>query len=144
MVQLTSWLSQKPKFMKHFLLASFIFQAIQNHTGLTENIPSKSLRLHSFTDDVESIIFVINLHKRKWLLCGCYNPHRKSVDYFLEHLSKALHSYVSLYDNIFILGNFNCEEFETPMSMFCDTLKNLIKESNCFKNIENQINTRAL
>ena len=104
-----------------------------------ENIPSKILKLHSFADDIESIIFEINLHKRKWVLCGGYNPHRQSVDYFLEHLSKALDSYVSLYDNIIILGDFNCEVSENPMKIFCDryTLKNLIKEPTCFKNIEN-------
>ena len=97
MVQLTSWSSQKPKFMKQFLSASFIFQAIQNHTGLTENIPSKLLRLHSFADDIESIIYVINLHKTMWLLCSGYIPHTQSLDYFLEHLSKALCSYVSIF-----------------------------------------------
>ena len=53
-----------------------------------ENIPSKILKLHSFADDIESIIFEINLHKRKWLLCGGYNPHRQSVDYFWNILVK--------------------------------------------------------
>ena len=52
------------------------------------SFPSIS-RFHSFKDYIESVIFAINLHKTKWLLCVGYNPHRQLVDYFLEHLSKA-------------------------------------------------------
>ena len=37
-----------------------IYETFQNHTGLTENVPRKILRLHSFADDIESIIFAIN------------------------------------------------------------------------------------
>ena len=87
---------------------------------IKDNIPSKILRLHSFADDIENIIFYINLHKRKWLLYGGYNQHGQSVDYFSEHLRKALDSYVSLYDNIIILGDFNCEKSENPMKIFSD------------------------
>ena len=106
---------------------------------VNENIPCKILKLHSFAEDIESIIFEINLHKRKWLLCGGYNPHKNSIEYFLDHISTALDTYVSSYDNILLLGDFNCEASENPMANFCGkyALKNLIKEPTCFKNIEN-------
>ena len=81
---------------------------------VNENIPCKILKLHSFAEDIESIIFEINLHKRKWLLCGGYNPHKNSIEYFLDHISTALDTYVSSYDNILLLGDFNCEASENP------------------------------
>ena len=40
------------------------------------------------------------------------------------------------YENLLLLGDFNSEMNETPMSNFCDTynLSNLIKQHTCFKN----------
>ena len=56
----------------------------------------------------------------------------------LRYTSKALDTYFQLYDNIIIIGDFNCEETETHMSTFCEnyTLKKLVKEPTCYKNLE--------
>ena len=48
-----------------------------------EDIQSKILRAHSFPGDVESILLEINSHHKKWLICGGYNPHKNSINYFL-------------------------------------------------------------
>ena len=48
-------------------------------------------------------------------------------------------TYLGQYDNIILLGDSNCEESNTVMETFFDTydLKNLVKESTCFKSTEN-------
>ena len=105
---------------------------------IREDIPSKLLTTHSIPKDIECILFEINLHGKKWLVCSGYNPHKHSIKKFLDHLSKALDTYFQLYDNIIIIGDFNCEETETHMSTFCENyiLKNLVKEPTCYKNLE--------
>ena len=68
----------------------------------------------------------------------------KNVAFFLARESFCprkflLLKYLNLYDNLLFLGDFNCEVSESPTKTFCGnyTLKNLIKEPTCFKNIEN-------
>ena len=104
-----------------------------------EDIPSKILKQYCFPNDVECMLLEIKLHKKKWILCGGYNPHNNSINYFLEHISKAMDTYLDQYDNMLLLGDFNCEETNIVMKTFFDTynLKNLIKEPTCFKNTEN-------
>jgi len=70
----------------------------------------------------------INLRNKKWLLCGGYNPHKNFINNFLEHISIALDTYIDQYDNILLLGDFNCEETDISMESFFDhyDLKNLI------------------
>ena len=85
------------------------------------------------------MLLEIKFRNKKWLLCGGYNPNKNSINYFLEHIGKALDTYLGQYDNIILLGDFNCEESNTVMETFFDTydLRNLVKEFTCFKGTEN-------
>ena len=86
---------------------------------------------------MEDFYVEINLRKTKWLLCCSYNPSRSNTDFHLEHLNRNLALYSSYYENFMIIGDFNVEANNSAMSIFCDTynLKNLIKESTCYKNL---------
>ena len=54
----------------------------------------------------------------------------------LSSLSKSIEKFMSHYDNIIILGDFNSEMSEDKMREFCEfyNLKNLVKEPTCYKN----------
>ena len=58
---------------------------------------------------------------------------------FLEDIEKSLNKYLSKYDNIILLGDFNSEISETAMFDFCDiyNLENLVNKATCFKNPTN-------
>ena len=54
-------------------------------------------------------------------------------------MSKGLDSYISHYDNILFLGDFNSQPSEDCVNDFCNVynLSNLIKEPTCYKNPDN-------
>ena len=57
----------------------FRFDRSSNGGGIIfyirDNIPAKQLNNYILPNDIEAIIIEINLWKRKWLICGSYNPH---------------------------------------------------------------------
>ena len=69
------------------------------------------------TDDwhIESFYVELNFRNKKWLLNCSYSPKHSGIESHLDSLSKSIDSLSSKYDN----------------------LRNLIKESTCFKNPEN-------
>ena len=81
-----------------------------------EDIPSKLLLIDN--QPIEGFYIEINLRKKKWLLCGSYNPNRDNIGNHLDSLSRNL----ALYS-----------------SSFCDTfdVTSLIKEPTCYKNSDN-------
>ena len=106
---------------------------------IREDIPSKLLELPSASDGIESIFIEINLRKMKWLIGGAYISHKNLAPAHLEKISIAIDSYLCKYDNILLMGDFNCEMTEQAMKIFCDTysFRNLIKHPTCFKNPNN-------
>ena len=89
-----------------------------------------------------NVFFIeINLLKKKWLICDFYNPHKTQILKHISFLSKSLDYYLSYYDNIIILGDFNYEHTETYMKDFINTydLKHLVKEPTCYKNPMNPL-----
>ena len=66
------------------------------------------------------------------------NSNIKTITKHLELLSINLDHYSPLYDNVIILGDFNCEMTEEAMENFCSLYDFfcLIKEPTCFKNAE--------
>ena len=104
---------------------------------IREDISSKLLSIEN--QPIEGFYVEIKLRKKKWLLCGTYNPHRNNVANHLDSLSKNLALYSSAYDNYIVIGDFNVEADSKEMSSFCDTfdLTSLIKEPTCYKNPDN-------
>ena len=104
-----------------------------------EDIPCRELFAHMTSFNIEGIFLEINLRKSKWLLFGGYNPSKSSITDFLKQLGTSLDIYLSKYDNVLLLDDFNSESIETAMVDFENiyNLKNLIKEPTCFKNPSN-------
>ena len=104
-----------------------------------EDIPCRELFAHMTSFNIEGIFLEINLRKSKWLLFGGYNPSKSFITDFLKQLGTSLDIYLSKYDNVLLLGDFNSESIEPAMVDFekIYNLKNLIKEPTCFKNPSN-------
>ena len=102
------------------------------------DIPSKQI-ICNFSQDIECITVEINIWKKKWLIYGIYNPQKNNINRHLSALKNSISKLTCNYDNIIILGDFNSEMTESTMLEFCElfTLKNLIKEPTCYKNIHN-------
>ena len=107
-----------------------------------EDIPSKELKKHKFSKNIEAIIVEINLRKNKFLLVGTYHSKHQDygtsdIDYF-EQIGFALDVYYS-YAKFLLAGDFNVQEDKLCIQSFLDEFdaKNLVKESTCFKNPDN-------
>ena len=101
-----------------------------------EDIPPK---LIENSNSIEGIFLEINLRKKKWLLCGSYNPHKNLISQHLSVISKSLDTLLTKYDNVFLMGDFNADKNNTSLEDFCQlyNLKHLIKVPTCYKNPEN-------
>ena len=107
-----------------------------------EDIPSKLLEKHSFTQYVEGLFVEINLRKTKFLFFGGYRSEHQqyglSKSDFLGQLRFGLDKYCN-YEKILIAGDFNIDIEEDVLEdfLFEQNLKNLVKLPTCYKNIEN-------
>ena len=115
-----------------------------NHGGgilffIRDDLPCKELKLHTLPNDIEAIFIEITIRKVKYLIMGAYNPHKDKISYFLKHVSEELDKFLSSYENIILLGDFNSSVSERDMKDFCEVynLDNLIKGPTCFKNPSN-------
>ena len=104
-----------------------------------DDMSSHLLTDHRLPDNVECLFTEINIRNKKWLLCCSYNPHRNNISNHISHLSKGLDNYISHYDNILFLGDFNSQPSENCVNDFCNVynLSNLVKEPTCYKNPDN-------
>ena len=89
--------------------------------------------------DVECIFLELKIRQCKWLVVGGYNPHRENISYFLKHMGMGMDKLLCKYENLLLLGDWNCSVNEKEMKEFCDTynLENLIKGPTCFKSVNN-------
>ena len=101
-----------------------------------EDIPSKEIESNS---SIKCIIIELNLGKKKWLLCGSYNPHKNLISQHLNVLCKSLDTLLTKYDNVFLMGDFNADKNQENLVDFCQlyNLKHLIKVPTCYKNPDN-------
>ena len=85
---------------------------------------------------IECILIEINIHARKWLIYGIYNPDNSLISNHLSHLNRSLEYYTQHYDDIILLGDFNADMQDVNLNDFCSlyNFKNLIKEPTCYKN----------
>ena len=83
---------------------------------VTEDIPVKLLSVETLP--TESFFVEINLRVKKWLVSCSYNPHKDNICNHLQMLSTSLDLYLSQYDNIIIVGDFNTEIGENYVNIF--------------------------
>ena len=55
-----------------------------------EDTPSKELKAIYLSNDKEYIFVEINLYKKKWLICGFYNPCKNQIKNQIMFLSNNL------------------------------------------------------
>ena len=107
-----------------------------------EDIPSKELNKHTFTNNVEGMFIEINLRKRKLLFFGTY--HSTHIEYGCSHenyfkeVGFALDAYNG-YEMFLLAGDFNIEENEGHLQDFLleYNASNLVKKPTCFKSLSN-------
>ena len=115
----------------------------QNGGGLLlyvrEDIPCKILKEYTPEKPIENLFVEINLRSRKWLLSCSYNPKTNLIADHLHCIGRGIDFYSSKYDNFVVLGDLNTEISNSFMEQFCASynLKRLIKESTCFKSVDN-------
>ena len=107
-----------------------------------KDIPSKELKKHNISKNIEAIFVEINLRKSKLLLIGTYRSTHSvfginEKDYF-EQIGLNLDDY-SKYEKFLLAGDLNVQEHESSLKEFLNEFSatNLVKEKTCFKNIEN-------
>ena len=106
---------------------------------IRDNIPSKVLQKLPFDCDNEGIFLELNLRKSKWLLFAGYNPKKERISPYLNNVETVLSKFIKNYDNIIIMGDFNCDMKNlenNPLLDFCETysLKNIVNAPTCYKN----------
>ena len=103
-------------------------------TFVREDIPSKLLP--TANAPIKGFFIKLNLRKKIWLHCNCYNPDRNTIDSQLDSLIRSLAFYSSTYKNYIVIVNFNVVLDNAGMSDFYNTLGlvSLIKEPKCYRN----------
>ena len=76
---------------------------------IKDDIPSHLLTDPRLPGNAKRLFTEINISNKKWLLCCSYNPHKNNISNRVSHLSKGLDNYISHYDNILLLGDFNSQ-----------------------------------
>ena len=106
---------------------------------IRDDLDSKEIKSHKLPKKVEGIFIKLTIRNTKWLIMGGYNPDKKNISNFLDHVSKELDRFLPQYENLLLLGDFNSEMSEQDMKDFCETynLTNLITDPTCFKSVEN-------
>ena len=100
---------------------------------------SKQSTKNNIDGEIDGLFVKINLRKTKWLLYGTYHPPSQNKSLYIDSVSSALDTYLSQYDKLFLVGDFNCETFDPTLKGFLDqySLKNIVKEPTCFKSVTN-------
>ena len=100
-----------------------------------ENLITRLLSRHSFPHDIEILFIELNLRKKQWLICSCYNPHKNLINYHLQELAKGIQIYSNNYHELLLMGDFNAEVSETSFYSFCELheVKSIINQSTCYK-----------
>ena len=101
-------------------------------------IPSKILEKSSCSNNIKCLFIELNFRKCKWLLCGRHHQPSQNDEYSFNYLDKALDTYSS-YEKVLVVGDFNTEKTEHYIESFLyeHELSNLVKETTCFKNMQN-------
>ena len=71
---------------------------------ICDDIPSRLLTKHVFSDDIECLFIKPNFRRVQWLFFGTYHPPSQKDSYNFNNLDKALDLY-SHYDKKLSVGN---------------------------------------
>ena len=97
-------------------------------------IPSKVL---SMNKNMEGFFVEINLRNKKKVTISCsYNPTKMQISNHLAELSKSTDLYLTKYDQLLFLTDFNAGVEDSSVKTFCSSynLTSLINRRRCFSN----------
>ena len=60
---------------------------------IKSHLPSRLLSIHNTANDIQVILFEINLRNEKWMSMSIYRPPKQNNQYFLENLSSIVDHY---------------------------------------------------
>ena len=98
-------------------------------------LPLRQLTKHKISSNIQALVFVTNLRKKKWFFLSIYKLPWQNCQYFLDSLHNIIDFYSGIYDNHIMLGYFNMDLSHTQLSAFMEHYNyyNLIKNNTCFK-----------
>ena len=102
---------------------------------VNENIPCRELTTEQIDTNFGIIFLEITLRTRKWLVIGLYKPPNQKEEYFLKNLGVVLNNYLSKYEHIILLGDFNLTTSNKYLADFMTlfNLESLINTPTCFQ-----------
>ena len=74
---------------------------------MNENIACRELTTEQTDTNFEIIFLEMTLRTRKWLVIGLYKPPNQKEEYIFKNLGVVLNNYLSKYEHIILLGDFN-------------------------------------
>ena len=89
--------------------------------------------------NIEGFFVEVNLrNKKKWLLSYSYNLTKMEISNHLAELSKNTDLYLTKYDQLLFLGDFNAGVEDSCVKNFCSSynLTSMINKPRCYKNPE--------
>ena len=103
---------------------------------IRDDLPSKLL---SMNKNIEGFFVKINSrNKKKWLLSSSYNPTKMQISNHPAELSNNTDLYLTKYDQLLFLGDFNAGVEDSSVKIFCSNynLRSMINRPTCYKNPE--------
>ena len=102
---------------------------------VNENIPCRELKAEQIDSNFEIIFLEITMWTRKWLIIGLYKPPSQKEEYFFKDVGVVLNNYLSKYEHIILLGDFNLTISNKYLADFMTlfNLESLINTPTCFQ-----------
>ena len=102
---------------------------------IRQDIQSKLLGIENI---IEAFFVEINLHKKKWLISCSYDPNKALIVNHMALLSRSVDIYITKYDNLLFLSDFNAGLEDASIKKFClaYSLTSMINKLTCYKNPE--------
>ena len=102
---------------------------------MNENIPCRELTTEQINSNFAIIFLEITLRARKWLVIELYKPPNQKEEYYLKNLSVALNNYLSEYEHIILLRDFNLSTSNKNLAdlMTLFILESLTNTPTCFQ-----------
>ena len=80
-----------------------------------EDIPSKLIEI---SNSIKGIFIKLNLRKKRWLLCKPDNLQKSFIAHHLSIISKSLDTFLTKYDNVFLMWDFNVDKNDATLKDF--------------------------
>ena len=95
----------------------------------------RELAAEQIDSNFEIIFLEITLRTQKWLIIGLYKPPNQKEEYFLKYIGVLLNNYLSKYEHITLLGDFNLTTSNKYLADLITlfNLESLINTPTCFQ-----------